>query len=180
MSLGWVKRTPPGFEFAVKLYQKFTHPEAGRVDQDAESAPPTSTRSRRGIEPLAAGRPARAAAGAVSRQLQGHAGSARLPRLAADDVRDYAVAVELRHRSWSDDAPSDLRSAARARRCVDADRRAEIPLLDPAGPDAEREGVLLHAAARPERRAVVGARAVGRSLQLPVFGSGAEADSPKR
>src|SRR5688500_2908692 len=26
VSLGWVKRTPPGFEFAVKLYQKFTHP----------------------------------------------------------------------------------------------------------------------------------------------------------
>jgi uncharacterized protein YecE (DUF72 family) len=23
---GWASRTPPGFEFAVKLYQKFTHP----------------------------------------------------------------------------------------------------------------------------------------------------------
>ena len=22
----WVERTPPGFEFSVKLYQKFTHP----------------------------------------------------------------------------------------------------------------------------------------------------------
>src|SRR5262249_4273989 len=24
---GWAARTPPGFEFSVKLYQKFTHPE---------------------------------------------------------------------------------------------------------------------------------------------------------
>jgi uncharacterized protein YecE (DUF72 family) len=24
---GWVERTPPGFEFSIKLYQKFTHPE---------------------------------------------------------------------------------------------------------------------------------------------------------
>src|SRR5947208_3373490 len=24
---GWVQRTPGGFEFSVKLYQKFTHPE---------------------------------------------------------------------------------------------------------------------------------------------------------
>src|SRR3954468_21289911 len=23
---GWATRTPPGFEFSVKLYQKFTHP----------------------------------------------------------------------------------------------------------------------------------------------------------
>ena len=26
VSLGWVRRTPPGFEFSVKLFQKFTHP----------------------------------------------------------------------------------------------------------------------------------------------------------
>jgi len=24
---GWADRTPPGFEFSLKLYQKFTHPE---------------------------------------------------------------------------------------------------------------------------------------------------------
>ena len=26
VTAGWVERTPPGFEFAVKLFQKFTHP----------------------------------------------------------------------------------------------------------------------------------------------------------
>src|SRR5437867_5194565 len=26
VSRGWAARTPPGFEFSVKLYQKFTHP----------------------------------------------------------------------------------------------------------------------------------------------------------
>src|SRR6266542_1693665 len=24
---GWAERTPPGFEFSIKLYQKFTHPK---------------------------------------------------------------------------------------------------------------------------------------------------------
>ena len=33
-TLGWVKRTPADFEFAVKLYQKFTHPEHGRSIRD--------------------------------------------------------------------------------------------------------------------------------------------------
>ncbi len=27
LSAAWVARTPPGFLFAVKLYQKFTHPD---------------------------------------------------------------------------------------------------------------------------------------------------------
>ena len=34
----WAERTPPGFEFAVKLYQKFTHPAMFR-EAAAEAAP---------------------------------------------------------------------------------------------------------------------------------------------
>src|SRR5438034_11827122 len=30
VSRTWAERTPPGFEFSVKLYQKFTHPEMFR------------------------------------------------------------------------------------------------------------------------------------------------------
>src|SRR5665213_2799726 len=26
VAASWVRRTPPGFEFSIKLYQKFTHP----------------------------------------------------------------------------------------------------------------------------------------------------------
>jgi uncharacterized protein YecE (DUF72 family) len=112
----WARRTPPGFEFSLKLYQKFTHPKMFK-EATAKSVPGTAEPLldelaqvtaldiddfRRGIEPLA--------------------GSARLGVLLAQfppsftrDPRsedylchllrafaDYPVAVELRHRSWSD------------------------------------------------------------------------------
>src|SRR3954466_10596705 len=41
---GWAERTPPGFEFSVKLYQKFTHPAmfrqrvAGQLPADTAGA----------------------------------------------------------------------------------------------------------------------------------------------
>jgi uncharacterized protein YecE (DUF72 family) len=125
---GWAGRTPDGFEFSVKLYQKFTHPEMfkdrlrhaggvtpedipasrGGVPQDgfidALIRPNGADidEFRRGIHPLAeAGK-----LGALLAQFppsfkNGEAERAYL----ADLLRafgDYRVAVELRHRSWSD------------------------------------------------------------------------------
>ena len=103
VSLSWVRRTPPGFDFAVKLFQKFTHPATAldrtpvtRADVDA---------FRAGIEPLAA-------AGKLGALL------AQFPSRFHDtpEARDYLawllrtfagypMAVELRHRSWSDARP---------------------------------------------------------------------------
>ena len=58
---------------------------------------------RAGIEPLAACRPARRAAGAVSRQLQGHAARrATTSRSCCAPSTTIPIAVELRHKSWSD------------------------------------------------------------------------------
>jgi len=110
----WVRRTPPAFDFSLKLYQKFTHlamhqkatspdlpgdgsataiPIATRIDVDA---------FQRAIDPLA---------------QSGKLGSllAQFPPSFRDtgDAReylvwllqafhDYPVAVELRHKSWSD------------------------------------------------------------------------------
>ena len=104
VSLGWVKRTPPGFEFAVKLYQKFTHPNSSpdqtpiaRADIDEFKA---------GIDPLAAGErlgpllaqfPASFKDSPEARDYLGWLLGA---------FRGYGIAVELRHRSWSDDAPA--------------------------------------------------------------------------
>ncbi len=69
VSKSWAKRTPAGFEFAVKLYQKFTHPRmfeqtlrrslhtpVGSDDAVRELARPGAAdldEFRRGIEPLA-------------------------------------------------------------------------------------------------------------------------------
>ena len=117
----WAARTPPGFEFSLKLYQKFTHPRMfsqrveGMLPLDADpaaTAPAVAelsrpTRSdidafRAGIDPLAD---------------SGKLGSllAQFPPSFKDDQKsrdyltgllralaEYPVAVELRHRSWSD------------------------------------------------------------------------------
>src|SRR5688500_11551380 len=66
VSRGWVERTPPGFEFSLKLYQKFTHPKmyaeavrtAARVPEPLPQALLTPSGAdidsfRRGIDPIA-------------------------------------------------------------------------------------------------------------------------------
>ena len=95
--------------------------------------------------------------------------------------REYPVAVELRHRSWSDDADEH-----RARCWADSRRRwAQID--EPKFKSSirqtllpERADVLLPAPARPQRRAVVEAREVGGSLQLPLLARRSWSRSPKR
>lgn len=98
----WVRRTPAGFEFAVKLYQKFTHPNLTRdktaIDQADVGA------FKEGIEPLAH-------AGRLGPLLAQFPASFRdTPEARAylewllDTFKDYSLAVELRHRSWSDHA----------------------------------------------------------------------------
>jgi uncharacterized protein YecE (DUF72 family) len=116
---GWAERTPPGFEFSIKLYQKFTHPRM--FEQRVASALPQDVRApssllrmlaqpndadldefRRGIEPLAsAGK-----LGAVLAQFPASFKDAPASRdYLAGLLRalpGYRVAVELRHSSWSD------------------------------------------------------------------------------
>lgn len=112
----WADRTPSGFEFAVKLFQKFTHP-AMFLEAVAAGAPGASDEAlaaagdvrladvdefKRGVEPLAlAGKlgpllvqfPPSFTAGAAGVDYLGW-----LLRTFAD----YPLAVELRHKSWSD------------------------------------------------------------------------------
>jgi uncharacterized protein YecE (DUF72 family) len=113
---GWVDRTPPGFEFSVKLYQKFTHPrmfretalkrapgaEGAFLDLLAQVTRSDIDEYRAGIEPLAeAGR-----LGALLAQFPPSFKDSPASRdYLAQLLRsfgDYPVAVELRHRSWSD------------------------------------------------------------------------------
>lgn len=99
----WVQRTPTDFLFAVKLFQKFTHPDmflerAGTGDWTV--TPADVDLFRAGIEPLAgAGR-----LGALLLQFPPslHAGPATGDYLSwlLDWFRDYPCAVEVRHASW--------------------------------------------------------------------------------
>ncbi len=115
----WADRTPAGFEFSVKLYQKFTHPEmfkkaitrtlpgdtrGGAALLDALARPNQADLDafRAGIEPLAA-------AGKMGALLAQFPPSFKDTPATRDYLADlmralaaYPVAVELRHRSWSD------------------------------------------------------------------------------
>jgi uncharacterized protein YecE (DUF72 family) len=115
---GWAERTPAGFDFAVKLYQKFTHPRLyrervarsvpedarGETDLIAALARPSAAdldEFRRGIDPLAA-------AGKLGPLLAQFPASFKNDEAARDylaallrALADYQVAVELRHQSWS-------------------------------------------------------------------------------
>ncbi len=107
----WAARTPPGFEFCLKLYQKFTHPDMyerttgldpyalGQADIDA---------FRAALDPIAS-------AGKLGALLAQFPPSFHAAKVAQDYVSwlldafaDYPMAVELRHRSWSDEAASTL------------------------------------------------------------------------
>jgi uncharacterized protein YecE (DUF72 family) len=107
MSEAWVRRTPPGFQFAVKLFQKFTHPDMylGRDGvKDWDLSRDDVDVFRAGVDPIA--RADKLAAILVQFPSSFHA---------EDETRDYLdwvleafegypLAVELRHRSWSDAA----------------------------------------------------------------------------
>jgi uncharacterized protein YecE (DUF72 family) len=118
----WAARTPAGFEFSVKLYQKFTHPGMykQRVDRSLPADAADAADRREAIEALA--RPNEADLDEFRRGLDPLAETHKLGALLAqfpasfkrgEAERDYLaallaafsaypVAVELRHRSWSD------------------------------------------------------------------------------
>ena len=106
VTLGWVRRTPADFDFSIKLYQKFTHPgmatDPGPVTQADVDA------FKGGIEPLAA-------AGRLGSLLAQFPPSFQRTPEAEDYLgwllrtfSQYSMAVELRHRSWSDDPAATL------------------------------------------------------------------------
>ncbi len=109
----WVAQTPAGFEFSIKLYQAFTHvtpvgrgPSSDRTPRPASALPRPAPGEvdlfRAGIDPIAAS----GKLGPVLAQFPPgfHCSPESLDYVAGllETLRDYAVAVELRHRSWSD------------------------------------------------------------------------------
>ncbi len=122
---GWAERTPADFEFAVKLYQKFTHPGMYR-ERLTKSIPEPVRDHAEGIAALA--RPNAADLDEFRRGVEPLASTGKLgvllaqfpPSFKNDDVSrdyltwllrafgDYRVAVELRHATWSDDLGATL------------------------------------------------------------------------
>src|SRR5262245_10331365 len=123
---GWADRTPRGFEFSVKLYQKFTHPMMFE-ERLRRSVPDTSIdQSQQLVQMLA--RPNESDLDEFRRGIDPIASSGKLGALLAQfpasfkdspASRDYLegllrafggylVAVELRHKSWSDNIGDTL------------------------------------------------------------------------
>jgi uncharacterized protein YecE (DUF72 family) len=107
MAESWARKTPSGFDFAVKLWQKFTHPKKiGQGGATGTWEPITQDDVdlfRHGIQPLAnAGK----LAALLLQYPPGFTSSpANAARLSATlkTFSEHSLAVELRHRSWSDD-----------------------------------------------------------------------------
>jgi uncharacterized protein YecE (DUF72 family) len=108
---GWADRTPAGFEFSLKLHQKFTHPE---MFQRATGADPSAidTRDvdefRLAIDPIAAAGKLGALLAQFPPSFKNDANARGYLEWLLTAFKDYPVAVELRHKSFSDDPVKTL------------------------------------------------------------------------
>ena len=106
MAKDWASKTPPDFTFAIKLWQKFTHPmKVGRKGSDDHWKPATQEdvdEFRKGIEPLVdAGK-----LGTLLLQYPAgfHCTPENVERVEKTlrSFADLPKVVELRHNSWSE------------------------------------------------------------------------------
>jgi uncharacterized protein YecE (DUF72 family) len=100
----WAKRTPSHFRFTAKLYQKFTHPKMYQeaTGKEAELASADFDQFEAGLEPLAE-------AGKLGCLLAQFPPSFKRDEESLTHLEDlirrfgrYRMAVELRHRSWTE------------------------------------------------------------------------------
>ncbi|HET9369946.1 MAG TPA: DUF72 domain-containing protein [Vicinamibacterales bacterium] len=107
LSQAWARRTPPRFQFAVKLFQKFTHPDLyvsrpGVTDWDLSST--DVDLFRRGVAPLAESGKLIALLAQFPASFHASPETRDYLDWLLEALAGYDVAVELRHRSWSDAA----------------------------------------------------------------------------
>jgi uncharacterized protein YecE (DUF72 family) len=113
---GWAGRTPAGFDFSLKLYQKFTHPKMFReaalkrapgaegplLDLLAQVTQSDIDDFRAGIEPLASAGKLGALLAQFPPSFKDAPESREYLAQLLRAFSEYPMAVELRHRSWSD------------------------------------------------------------------------------
>jgi uncharacterized protein YecE (DUF72 family) len=101
----WADRTPQAFEFSLKLYRALTHADRPGVPALAVEA---IDEYRRGIEPLANAGKIGALLAQFPPSFKQTPDSQEYLNALLQRFHDYPVAVELRHRSWSDEFGSTL------------------------------------------------------------------------
>ncbi len=103
---GWADRTPRDFDFSLKLFQKFTHPEMFHksVGSDPHDLGDRDVDEfRRAIDPLASAGKLGALLAQFPASFTNEPDARGYLEWLLEQFREYSVAVELRHRSWSDD-----------------------------------------------------------------------------
>jgi uncharacterized protein YecE (DUF72 family) len=109
---GWADRTPSGFAFSLKLYQKFTHPGmfAQATGQDPfDLGEADVDEFRKALEPLASAGKLGALLAQFPASFKNEPDSRGYLEWLLEQFRDYPLAVELRHKGWSDDPLETLR-----------------------------------------------------------------------
>jgi uncharacterized protein YecE (DUF72 family) len=119
----WAQRTPPGFEFSVKLYQAFTHPGM-MVGTSGAQQPPAGLEKRDAvpvvtaqdvdefrdsIDPLAQAGKLGAVLVQFPPSFKQSAQTVGYLECLLRSFADYSLAVELRDRTWSDTLDTTLR-----------------------------------------------------------------------
>jgi uncharacterized protein YecE (DUF72 family) len=121
VAAAWAGRTPPGFEFCVKLYQKFTHPKMFKqvfakgaaagdgpggndalLDVLAKPNHADLDEFKRGVDPLASSGKLGALLAQFPPSFKNDEPSRDYLEWLLRAFSGYAVAVELRHATWSD------------------------------------------------------------------------------
>jgi len=107
----WVAETPAGFDFSVKLYQKFTHPEmfvtaTGKDPHDLGQADVDEFRT--GIAPIVESGKLGALLVQFPPSFKNDPNARAYLAWLLDTFREYPLAIELRHGSWSDAADETL------------------------------------------------------------------------
>ena len=102
----WVRRTPPDFLFAVKLWQKFTHP---KMYEAATGEAAVISRNdvdlfHHSLEPLYKSGKLGALLAQFPPSFKNDRYGQQILSAVTRTFGRYRLAVELRHRSWSDDA----------------------------------------------------------------------------
>jgi uncharacterized protein YecE (DUF72 family) len=118
----WVEKTPPTFEFSLKLHQQFTHPEMfkraalARLPDASPSALAELARVneadigkfKSGLDPIASAGKLGALLAQFPASFKDTPQNRDYLEWLLTTFREYPVAVELRHKTWSDQIGSTL------------------------------------------------------------------------
>ena len=101
----WARKVPAGFLFTAKLWQKFTHPKMYQqsTGKDAAISQEDVDLFKRSIEPLAGYGKLGALLAQFPPSFKNDRDGKQVLEAVIQTFGHYNLAVELRHRSWSDD-----------------------------------------------------------------------------